>query len=77
MKLSNKKKIVARAKHVGKKRDKIITEHIDNITDAITRTDLRSVVGTAIIIEKKKGTSRVRARLLHKQRKKGRRKAEG
>jgi large subunit ribosomal protein L19e len=75
--LKQKKLLARMLKGVGRRRIKINPLKKDVLKDAITRADLRSVIGTSIIIKKKTGVSRARAKLLAIQRKKGRRKGEG
>ncbi|MBN1923921.1 MAG: 50S ribosomal protein L19e [Nanoarchaeota archaeon] len=71
------KELIARTAKVGKSRVKLNPEKSDDIKEAITRADLRSVIGTSIIIKNKKGVSRARARVRKEQQKKGRRKGPG
>ena len=77
MNQKNQKKLIARALKVGKSRVKLVPEKAEVIKEAITRADLKSVVGTAIKIENKKGVSRGRARKRKEQQRKGRRKGPG
>lgn len=77
MPLKSQKKLIAKTFKVGKKRIKLNPEKQDKIKEAITRFDLRKLKGTAIIVEKKTGVSRVRARKKHEQKKKGRQKGPG
>ena len=73
----NQKNLIARTLKVGKSRVKLVPEKSEVIKEAITRSDLKSVVGTAIKVEQKKGTSRLRVRKRKEQQKKGRRKGPG
>lgn len=77
MKLDKQKELIARALKVGKNRIRINPEKEEQIKEAITRADLRSVVGTAIMIKKKKGSSKSRIRKVKEQQRKGRRKGQG
>ena len=77
MNQKKQKNLVARSLKKGSNRIKFNPEKADVIKEAITRADLRSVVGTAILVKKKKGVSRSRARARKEQQKKGRRKGPG
>ena len=77
MKQNKQKKLISRTLKIGKNRIRINPEKEDMLSEAITRADLRSVVGTAIIINRKKGISRARARARKSQQKKGRQKGPG
>ncbi len=62
----------------GKNRVKFNEEKLKEISEAITRNDIRDLIKKkAITVKKKKGVSRVRARKRHEQRKKGRRRGHG
>lgn len=76
MKLDQLKELAARTLGVGKKRIKVLDE--DRALEAITREDVRDLIKEgAIVIKKKKGVSRARARELIKKRKKGKRRGYG
>ena len=78
MKLNNQKRIVADMSGVGLARVKFNTERLEDIKEAITKADLRGLINDhAIIILPKKGTSRVRARKVLKQKRKGRKTGPG
>ncbi len=77
MKQKNQKDLIARTLKVGRKRIKLDAEKSEVLKEAITRADLRSLVGTAVKVSKKKGVSRVRVRARKAQQKKGRRKGPG
>lgn len=63
---------------VGLKRVKLDSSRLSDIKEAITKADLRALIkDNAIKVEPKSGTSRVRARLRIKQKKKGRRYGRG
>ncbi len=69
--LRKKRELAARTLGVGIGRIKFDPNYLDDIADAITREDIRSLVtARTILIKKKGGTSRVRARLKHKKVKK-------
>ena len=78
MKLNIQKRIVAALSGASKKRIIFDTERLDEIKEAITKGDLRSLVkDKAISIAPKKGVSRVRARKIIEQKRKGRMKGHG
>lgn len=64
-------------KATGKRRIKFNPEKKDVIKDAITRADLRSVIGTSILVKKKAGISTLRKKQRKVQQRKGRRKGAG
>jgi large subunit ribosomal protein L19e len=69
--LRKKKELAARTLGVGINRIKFDPNYLDDITDAITREDIRSLVtARTILIKRKNGTSRARARLKHEKLKK-------
>ena len=68
------------AKIVKKSPKKVILnpDKLEEIKEAITRQDIKSLIkNKAIIIKKEKGVSRGRARKANKQKAKGRRKGQG
>ena len=72
------KNAIKRALGVGKKRIKVNPEHLEDVSKAITRADVKDLIKKkAIKIKKKKGVSRARARKKEEQRKKGRRRGHG
>ncbi len=76
MELGKVKQLAARTYGVGVSRVKIMDP--EQAKDVITREDVRNLVKKGVIvITKKKGTSRGRARILEKKRKKGRRRGPG
>ena len=78
MKLKNKKMLVKSLYNVGNKRIKFDSEKLSEIKEAITKKDIKGLVNKKIIIIKqKKGSSRVRARKILIQKRKGRRKGIG
>ncbi len=61
--LKSKKRLVSRITGVGIKRIHFDSEHLDDITDAITRDDIRSLMtANTIKIKSLKGASRGRAK---------------
>ncbi|MEM3399680.1 MAG: 50S ribosomal protein L19e [Candidatus Micrarchaeia archaeon] len=63
---------------VGEKRIYIDPESMDRVKEALTRDDVRALIKEGIITKRKiHGVSRARARRLHEQRKKGRRRGRG
>lgn len=72
--LRDKRELAARTLGVGANRLRFEPEYIDDVIDAITRDDIRSLVtARTIYIVEKKGTSRGRARAKHlKNKKRGR-----
>ncbi|MFH2019807.1 MAG: 50S ribosomal protein L19e [archaeon] len=68
------------AKITGKSRKKVILDssRLDEIKEAITRSDVRALIkDSAIIVKQDKGVSRVRARKSHIQKTRGRRRGQG
>ena len=69
--LRTKKLLVSRMTGVGLKRIKFDSEHLDDIADAITRENIRSLItANTIKIKGFTGTSRGRARLARIQKRK-------
>lgn len=69
--LRDKRELAARALGVGANRIKFDPEYMEDIGDAITREDMRSLLtARTILVKGKKGTSRGRARAEHAKRKK-------
>ena len=62
--LNTKKRLISRVINVGIKRIKLDAEHIDDVADAITRENIRSLItANKITIKPINGTSRGRAQL--------------
>ena len=62
--LHSKKQLVSRIVGVGVHRVRFDSEHLDDIADAITRDDIRSLItANTISIKSFKGTSRGRAKI--------------
>ncbi len=69
--LKSKKRLVSRITGVGIKRIHFDSEHLDDITDAITRDDIRSLMtANTIKIKSLKGASRGRAKIKRAQKSK-------
>lgn len=81
MNLKNKRELAARALGVGANRIKFDPNYLEDVEDAITRADMRSLLtARTILIKSIKGTSRGRARIKHakgKKRGKGKGSKEG
>lgn len=78
MKLNTQKRIAADIFGISPKRIKLDPERLSEIKEAITKSDIRALFrGGAITKINKRGVSRSRARLIIKQRKKGRRYGKG
>ncbi len=78
MKLDVQKRIISDLLEVSKKRIVFDETRLDEIKEAITKSDLKSLVkDKAISVLPKRGISRVRARKIMKQKKKGRMKGHG
>ena len=78
MSLRSQRKIAARVLGVGEERVWIDPNRIEDVEVAITREDIRRLIKEGVIRKvKEKGVSRARARIIHKKRKKGRRRGPG
>lgn len=78
MKINQRKLLIARMQGVSPKRVWINPALNKEVKDAITKEDLRNLMGQGIIkINQKKGVSRGRARHILHQKKKGQRKGHG
>jgi len=78
MKLSSKKRIAASIYGISPKRIKLDPERLSEIKEAITKSDMRSLIRQGVITKlNKRGISRSRARKLLIQRRKGRRYGKG
>lgn len=76
--LNVQKRIASMILKCSPKRIKFVTERLEDIKEAITRADLRSLVkDKAILGVQKKGISRVRANKIQKQKSKGQKKGQG
>ena len=78
MDLFNQKRMAAALLKCGLGRVRMDPTRLDDISEAVTREDIRRLIASgAIEARKKRGTSRVRARYRAAQRKKGRRRGHG
>jgi large subunit ribosomal protein L19e len=78
MELKTQKRLAAKLMKVSKKRIKFDPERLNDIKEAITKTDIRALLGEkAIKRRQKKGVSRVRARKTQKQKSKRLRRGPG
>ena len=78
MNLSLQKRLASKMARVGLNRVKISPEAAEDIKAAITKADIGGLISEGKIeIQHKRGVSSVRARKLHAQQKKGRRKGQG
>lgn len=78
MDLRNQRRLAADILKCGENRVWIDPEQIEEVEKAVTRRDVRNLIKQGIIrARKKKGVSRARARKLHAQREKGRRRGYG
>lgn len=73
MNLKTQKRIAAKVLKCSPKRVVFDTQGVADIKEAITRADVRSLVGSKLIVKaQKKGSSRSRARTILTQKRKGR-----
>jgi large subunit ribosomal protein L19e len=78
MNLKTKKQVASRMLGVSPKRVKLDPSALSDIQEAITRGDIRNLIGSKLIIKAPaRGVSRSRARQILKQKRKGRRKNFG
>ncbi len=78
MNLSVQRRVAAEILKVGVNRVWFDPEKIEEISAAVTREDIRSLIKQGAIRAKpKKGVSRVRARMLHEKKKRGQRRGPG
>ncbi len=78
MNLRSQRRMAAEVLDVGKSRVWIDPERVEDVSEAITKQDIRNLVESGVIKKKaKKGTSKGRARKNKAQRKKGRKKGHG
>jgi len=78
MKLKLQKKLAASVLKCGKKRISLDTDRLEDIKEAITKADIRSLISEGGIKKKPvKSVSKVRARKIAVQKRKGRRKGVG
>ena len=78
MKLNNQKKIAGRVLKVSPKRVKVDPSRAEDLKEAITKTDIRGLIGDgAITKQQKTGVSRARANKTLRQKAKGQQKGAG
>jgi len=78
MKLAVQKRISASVLKCSIKRVKLNPDRLKDVKEAITKTDIRSLVSQGVIKSiQKKGVSRVRAKKTHIQKTKGRQRGKG
>ncbi len=78
MNLRSQRRMAAEVLDVGKSRVWIDPERVEDVSEAITKQDIRNLVESGVIKKKnKKGTSRGRARKNESQKSKGRKKGHG
>jgi large subunit ribosomal protein L19e len=78
MNLKAKKQVAARTLKCSPKRVKFDIAGLKDVEEAITRGDIRNLVGSKLIVkEQKKGSSRARARKILVQKRKGRQAGAG
>ena len=78
MKLDLQKRLAKEVFGVGKDRIWFDPDDLESIKEAITRADIKSLVNRGIIkIKPKKGVSRVRAKALHKKKRRSQRRGTG
>ncbi len=78
MNLSLQKRLAADVLKCSPKRVVFDSEHLSDISEAITKNDIRDLIKQGLILKlQKKGVSRGRARIVHIQKKKGRRSGQG
>ncbi len=78
MKLNVQKKLAAKILKISPKRVKVNPVRAEDLKEAITKTDVRGLIGDgAIVAQQKKGVSRARANKALKQKSKGRQKGMG
>lgn len=76
MELNQVKKVAAKVMKIGVTRVKIVDE--EKVQQAMTKDDIRGLIKQGAIVQKRKvGVSRVRAKMIAAQKKKGRRKGQG
>ncbi|MBW2966048.1 50S ribosomal protein L19e, partial [Candidatus Woesearchaeota archaeon] len=78
MKLNLQKRLAAQILKCGEKKICMDTSRLEDIKEAITKADIRSLVSEGVIKRKQSNAaSRVRARKIAVQKRKGRRKGAG
>ena len=78
MNLKNQRRMAAQLLKCGESRVWIDTNKMEDVADAITRSDIRTLIASGTIAAKqKRGVSRGRANYLKTQKRKGRRTGQG
>ena len=78
MSIATTRRIASELLNVGENRVKIKPAEIKKVEEALTRDDVRSLIKDGIVYaERKKGVSRIRARIKSKKRKSGRARGMG
>jgi len=78
MELSTQKKLASKVLKASPKRVRLDPMRAEDVKEAITKTDIRGLIGDgAITVSQKKGVSRARANKLLKQKSKGQRRGAG
>lgn len=78
MELNIQKKLASKVAKKSSKKIKLDQSRLEEIKEAITKSDIRGLIKDgAIIVQKDKGVSRARAKKINKQKAKGRRKGQG
>jgi large subunit ribosomal protein L19e len=76
--LKSQRRIAAQILKVGQNRVWIDSERMDDVEAAMTREEIRKLIHEGVVKSlPEKGVSRARARVLHAQKKKGRRRGPG
>jgi large subunit ribosomal protein L19e len=78
MELNIQKKLASKIAKKSPKKIKLDQTRLEEIKEAITKSDIRALIkDKAIIVKKHKGVSRARAKKINLQKAKGRRKGQG
>ena len=78
MKINNQKKIAGRVLKISPKRVKLDPSRAEDLKEAITKTDIRGLIGDGAITKRQKtGVSRARANKILRQKSKGQQKGPG
>ena len=78
MELKIQKRLAAQVLKCSPKRIRLDTERLEEIKEAITKADIRSLINTKAIVKvQKKGVSRFKAKIRHLKKKEGRYKGFG
>ena len=78
MRLTLQKRIASDVLGCSSKRVWISPERVQEVKEAITKEDIRTLINNGLIVKmQKKGHSKVRSRMIAEQKRKGRRKGKG